>query len=80
MNEEETKRLKDAFTRMNSADVSLQKATGLLAEFGTDVPSLNAEALKMMAEQTNSISKSIDFIRSFIRVSTLQQIVPKERE
>jgi len=77
MNEEEIKRLKDAFARMNVADSLLQKVSGLLATFGTDVPSLNPEALKMIIELTNSIDKSIAFIKSFIRVSTLKQIVPK---
>lgn len=78
MNEEEKKRLTDAFKLMNVADVALEKAAEHLVKYATDVPSLNAEALKMMAETVNSLDQSIDFIKSFIRLSTLQQIVPKE--
>ena len=78
MNEKETKQLSVAFARMDGADLHLQKTVSLLAKFGTDVPPLNAKALKMMCETVNSLDKSIDFIKSFIRVSTLQQIVPKK--
>ena len=78
MNQEEKQRVTKAFARMDVAELALEKAVEQLTKFGTDVPSLNVQALKMMAEKTNTISKSIDFIRSFIRVSTLQQIVPKE--
>lgn len=80
MNKEEEHRVTEAFKLMDFADLGLEKAVEQLAKFGTNVPSLNVEALKLMAERTNTMSKSIDFIRSFIRVSMLQQIVPKETD
>jgi len=75
-----SERLKKAFTEMQIADVSLQKAVEQLAEFGTNVPSVNPGALIMMADTTNSLTKSIAFIQSFIRVSLLQQVVGKSKE
>jgi len=78
MNKTEQQRLTNAFTQMDSADLALKEAVDRLAEFGTNVPPVNAEALKMMAEKTNTISKSVEFIRSFVRVSLLQQVVPVE--
>ena len=80
MNEKEKKRLTDTYTNMKVADEALLKAVELLAKFETDVPSLNVNALKMMAKTTNTISKSVAFIRSFIRVSTLQQVVKVKNE
>lgn len=78
MNEEEAKRVKDAFTRITIANSVLQEAAELLAKFGNDVPSLNLDVLKMMAGTVNSLDQSIGFVKSFIRVSTLQQLVLKE--
>jgi hypothetical protein len=76
MKEEEKKKLKDAFARMKVAEDSLKEASKLLAEFGTDVPSINIDALNMMMKSINSINTSMNFLMSFVRVSTLQQIVP----
>jgi hypothetical protein len=74
----ERKRLTEAFEKMSMASVDLQKAAEQLAEFGSNVPSLNADALKMMLDTIKSLDTSLGFIKSFVRVSTLQQIV-KER-
>ncbi len=78
MNKDEKERLQQAFMCMHIADKSLTKAAALLGKFGMNVPLLNGKGLKIMAETTNSIEFSNAFVRSFIRVSTLRQIVPQE--
>lgn len=72
---EENKKITRAFALMYMADGMLERAMKLLAEFEMDVPDLNAKVLEMMGDSTNSIEKSNQFIRSFIRMSLLQQIV-----
>ena len=78
MNKEQKKKVTRAFALMQVADENLERATTLLAEFNMDVPDINAEALKLMADATNSIEKSNRFIRSFVRMSVLQQVVEDE--
>lgn len=78
MDKKEEQRLINAFTEIATASSILEKAVKKLAKFRINVPSLHPGAIEMMAEETNSISKSVAFIRSFVRVSTLQQIVPME--
>lgn len=75
MSEKENKKITKAFALMQVAIETLQKATTLLAEFEMDVPELNHKALKLMGDATNSIEKSNQFIRSFIRLSLLKQVV-----
>jgi hypothetical protein len=75
---QERERLTEAFEKMNMASVTLQKVAEQLAEFGSNVPSLNADALKMMFGAIKSLDTSLSFIKSFVRVSTLQQIVKEK--
>ena len=81
MNEQEQKKITKAFTLMQVADQRLEEASKLLAEFEMEVPNINHKALSLMGDATNSIEQSNQFIRSFIRLSVLQQVVkdkPKE--
>lgn len=72
---EKGKKIVAVFTLMQVADKALEDARTLLAEFGTKIPVLPKEAIKMMADATNSIELSNQFIRSFISVSVLREIV-----
>lgn len=74
---EETERLKQALKYMTMADVLLRKGTNILSEFKMDVPSLNVGVIKIMADTVNSLDASTAFVKSFVRLSVLQQIVPK---
>lgn len=77
MSEEEEKRLKKAFSEVVLAEIHLQKATRELAKFGENVVSMNAEATKITLEMIKSIDMSMGFIKSFVRVGVLQQVVKK---
>lgn len=79
MNDEEQKKITKAFSLMQVADKSLEEAAKILAEFDMDVPNLNHEAVKLMGDTTNAVEQSNNFVRSFIRLSVLRQVVkPKE--
>jgi len=80
MDEKEQKKITKAFTLMQVADQRLEEASKLLAEFDMEVPNINDKALKLMGDATNSIGKSNQFIRSFIRMSLLQQVVKAPKE
>lgn len=69
-----------AFTRMKVAEAALKQAREILTEFGMEVPSLSGESVKMMADSTNAIEFSNNFIRSFIRMSVLKQVVAEPPE
>lgn len=77
---EEEKRLKRAFSQIVLAEARLEEASRELAKFGENVVSMNAEATKIMLENIKSIDTSMGFIKSFMRVSILQQVVKSPLE
>lgn len=77
MNEQEKKRIADAFIATEAAAHFLERAAKLLAEFGENVPEINPKAIETFAEQLKSIGFSTGFLQSFLRISFLKQIVKK---
>ena len=79
MDKEEQEILKKCFTAMQIADIYLREvAVSLSSKFDMDVPNINLQAISMIASTVNSITESVDFIKSLLRVSTLQQVVSKK--
>ena len=71
--------IKKALRNLFIAEESLKRAAKQLATFGENVPSLNKKATELFCESINEINKNMQFAMSFVRVSTMQQIVkPKE--
>jgi len=58
---------------LSIAEGMTQEATKKLAAFGVNVPSLSSKGIEMFCKSINEIDKNMAFVRSFIRVSTLQQ-------
>lgn len=72
--------IKKALVNLFAAEEAMKRVTPALASFGKHVPSLDAKATKVFCESINEINKNLQFAMSFVRVSTLQQIVnPKKR-
>ena len=69
------KALEDLFT----AEEAMKRVTPKLASFGEHVPSLGGKVTKLFCDSINEINKNMQFAMSFVRVSTLQQIVKPER-
>jgi len=78
MDKEEQEILKKCFTAMQIADIYLREVAVSLSKFDMDVPNINLQAISMIASTVNSITESVDFIKSLLRVSTLQQVVSKK--
>jgi hypothetical protein len=78
MTKEELDSLGMAYGHVQSAKLRLQEAVKQLAEFGEDVPKLNSKALDLFLNEVKELDFSMGFIKSFISVSVLTQIVPRE--
>lgn len=65
-----------ALEKIVIAETYLKAAAKLLAdEFGNNVPLLSAKAIEIFCECINRLDFNIQFLKSFIRVSVLTQIV-----
>ena len=78
MNEEQKKSVAGAYGNLKGATVLLQKAVKELAKFGKAVPALNSDVTKMLLDEIKEIDFNIGFVKSFMRVSVLQQLVPEK--
>lgn len=81
LTEEQKKTLVRAFANLKVAGEFLKKVEKDLSTFDTkDVPPLNYDVTGMVLKDINEIDFGVGFIKSFMRVSVLQQIVPKKKD
>jgi len=68
--------VKKALVKITLAEDLLTKSTNLLTrEFGNNVPSLSKKGIEIFCEAINDLDFHIQYLKSFTRVSVLQQIV-----
>ena len=81
LTDKQAEEIKKALENLVIAEVHLKLAAKSLAdEFGNNIPSLSAKVTKMFCESINIIDFNIQFVKSFVRVSTLQQLAKPKQE
>lgn len=78
--DQQMEKLKQALKLMAIAEGSVKQAAVILGKtFGTNVPNLSAKGLEVYCDTINGIDKYLQHLKSFARVSVLQQLAtPKE--
>lgn len=72
--------IKKALADLFIAEEAMKRVTPKLASFGEHVPSMGNKVTKLFCDSINEINKNLQFAMSFVRVSTLQQIVKPKKE
>ena len=81
LTEEQKKMLVRAFTNLKIASEYLKKMREGLSIFDTkEIPSLNYDTTGMVLKDIEEIDFSVGFIKSFMQVSVIQQVVKGVKE